>query len=75
MTVSDTHYTITVCGQPEIVRPQETVQEYLTQKGINPGRVVVEVNRRILPREEYDKYCFQPGDEVEIVHFVGGGSR
>jgi len=41
---------------------------------ILPERVVVEVNLKILKRAEHASTMLKDGDQVEIVHFVGGGS-
>ena len=40
---------------------------------IRPGRVVVEHNREIVPRDSFGSTLLREGDVVEIVHFVGGG--
>ena len=40
---------------------------------IRPGRVVVELNRTIIPREAQESISLEEGDVLEIVHFVGGG--
>ncbi len=40
---------------------------------IRPGRVVVERNRDIVPRDSYATTSIADGDILEIVHFVGGG--
>ena len=40
---------------------------------IRPGRVVVERNREIVPRDSYGATMLAEGDILEIVHFVGGG--
>ena len=40
---------------------------------IRPGRVVVERNRDIVPRDSYSATLINDGDTLEIVHFVGGG--
>jgi thiamine biosynthesis protein ThiS len=40
---------------------------------IRPGRVVVERNREIVPRDTYSATLINDGDTLEIVHFVGGG--
>jgi thiamine biosynthesis protein ThiS len=45
----------------------------LEQLQIRPGRVVVERNRDIVPREAYGATLLAEGDILEIVHFVGGG--
>ncbi len=67
--------TITVCGRCETVQEGETIYNYLMLKGIDPVRVVVEVNREIVPRNQYATWELHEGDQVEIVHFVGGGER
>ena len=51
-----------------------TVAQLLQQLKIEPERVVVEVNLNILKRAQLASVTLQPGDQVEIVHFVGGGS-
>ena len=40
---------------------------------IEPDRVAVEVNRRIVKQPEWSATVLRSGVEVEIVHFVGGG--
>jgi thiazole synthase len=51
-----------------------TVAELLRQLGKNPEQVAVEVNRRVIPRQEHETYWLRDGDVVEIVTLVGGGS-
>jgi thiamine biosynthesis protein ThiS len=51
------------------------VAQLLVTLKIVPERVVVEVNLTILKRAELVSTILKDGDEVEIVHFVGGGSR
>lgn len=36
-------------------------------------RVAVELNRALVPRPQWDATYLNPGDLVEVVHFVGGG--
>ena len=40
---------------------------------IRPGRVVVERNKQIVPRDSFSAINLVDGDVLEIVHFVGGG--
>ena len=37
-------------------------------------RVAVERNRAIVPKGQWENVAVGNGDEVEVVHFVGGGS-
>ena len=45
----------------------------LEQMALKADRVAVELNRNIVPREQWATTGLQEGDELEIVHFVGGG--
>ena len=38
-------------------------------------RVAVELNRDIVPRDRWSTTELHEGDQLEIVHFVGGGVR
>jgi thiamine biosynthesis protein ThiS len=51
-----------------------TVAQLLETLQIVPERVVVEVNLAILKRAQQGSTVLKDGDQVEIVHFVGGGS-
>ena len=42
--------------------------------GMKAGRVAVELNRNIVPRERWAETELSDGDRLEIVHFVGGGT-
>ena len=64
---------ITLNGKPEIVEDGATVAQLLVAKGVNPGRVAVELNRRIIRREEFESTRLNAGDVLEVVTFVGGG--
>ncbi|MBZ5574299.1 MAG: sulfur carrier protein ThiS [Acidobacteriia bacterium] len=45
----------------------------LEQLGTKADRVAVELNRQIVPREQWTQTSLGDGDQLEIVHFVGGG--
>lgn len=64
---------ITLNGKPESVEEGSTLAQLLEAKGVNPARVAVELNRRILRREEFTSARLAAGDVVEVVTFVGGG--
>jgi thiamine biosynthesis protein ThiS len=56
----------------EIVGPV-TVKTLLEQLELDSRRVAVEINQRILKRVEFDTVSVSDGDQLEVVHFVGGG--
>jgi thiamine biosynthesis protein ThiS len=41
---------------------------------MKPDRVAIELNREIVPRNQWPLTPLHDGDRLEIVHFVGGGS-
>jgi len=41
--------------------------------GMKADRVAVELNRDIVPRDRWMETQLHEGDQLEIVHFVGGG--
>ena len=46
---------------------------YLASAACNPGRIVIEYNEEILPKEQYETTVLADGDRVEIISFMGGG--
>ena len=41
--------------------------------GLNLSKVAIEINKSVIPREEYKKLILKKGDKIEIVTFLGGG--
>jgi sulfur carrier protein len=62
-------------GEPHDLAAPVTVAALLEQLGIDSRRVAVEHNLTVVRRGDYDKTMVEEADEVEIVNFVGGGSR
>ena len=50
-----------------------TVVDLLQSLDIDPRTVVVELNRAIVRRDALESTSIKEGDEIELVHFVGGG--
>ena len=63
---------LTVNGDPREVEAGETARSLVQRYGLDPQKVAIELNRRLLKSERYDE-LLKDGDEVEIVTFVGGG--
>ena len=64
---------LTVNGDPMELSEGMTATVLLERLKLNPGLVVVELNLEILKRDDLAKTTLSEGDQVEIVHFVGGG--
>lgn len=50
-----------------------TIRVLIEQLGLGSGPVAVELNREVVPRAQHTTVTLKEGDELEIVHFVGGG--
>lgn len=66
---------ITVNGEHRRIRKPATVADLLAELGQDPKSVAVERNLEIVPKSAYDDTQLDAGDEIEVVHFVGGGDR
>jgi len=64
--------TVRVNGEDRQV-PDGTLLDLLGRLELDPRMVVVEHNREIVRRPELAAKTVNDGDEIELVHFVGGG--
>ncbi|HEV3331816.1 MAG TPA: sulfur carrier protein ThiS [Bryobacteraceae bacterium] len=64
---------IVLNGEPRTAPQGQTVLGLLEQLRLDPSRVAVELNRRIVKQPHWADTVLQPGAEVEVVQFVGGG--
>lgn len=66
--------TIHLNGESQEVPEGLTVATLLARLQLPADRVAVERNLEILPRDRWSETRLQPGDRLEVVQFVGGGS-
>jgi len=64
--------TVRVNGEDRLV-PDGTLLDLLGSLELDPRMVVVEHNRAIVRRPELAEKAIRDGDQIELVHFVGGG--
>lgn len=50
-----------------------SLQTLVENLQLKPERVAIELNRLIIKRKDWPSIILQEGDQLEIVHFVGGG--
>ena len=60
-------------GEPRELAAGSSVEVLVGSLELAKGRVAVERNREIVPMSAWADVVLAEGDEVEIVHFVGGG--
>ena len=65
---------LTINGEGQIFDQSMTVAQLLARIGLDGRKVAVERNREIVPKSSYAITGLAEGDNIEIVHFIGGGS-
>ncbi len=65
--------TIVLNGEERPLADGQTVADLLRELGLDPRQVAVERNREVVPRAEHGSTALAPGDQLEVVTFVGGG--
>ncbi|MDU2121813.1 MAG: sulfur carrier protein ThiS [Clostridium celatum] len=50
-----------------------TISELLQNFSLNENRVVIELNGKIIIKEEFNKVNLNENDNIEVISFVGGG--
>lgn len=64
---------ITLNGQPHTLNSAVSLEQLITELGLENRRLAIEVNQEIVPRSEYGQHLLKPADQVEIVQAIGGG--
>jgi thiamine biosynthesis protein ThiS len=66
---------VQINGEIRELPEQLTLSELATELALVPERLAIELNREVVRRALWPETMLREGDQVEIVHFVGGGSR
>ncbi|MES0874748.1 sulfur carrier protein ThiS [Sinimarinibacterium thermocellulolyticum] len=64
---------ITVNGEARDLPVAQTLAELVEALGLGGRRIAVERNGEIVPRSRYAATVLDDGDELLIVHAIGGG--
>lgn len=64
---------IYVNGKERIVAPGGSLSDLLVSLGYPPKMVLIELNKEVIPRQEWAQRRLQPEDRVEILRVVAGG--
>lgn len=65
--------TLTINGDSHNCDSETTLTQLLISMGIDPTKVAVERNLEIVPKSQFDRQAIENNDNLEIVHFIGGG--
>jgi thiazole synthase len=72
---TDGTVTISVNGEHKRVAAGMTLADLAAELGLVPEKVAVERNLEVVPRSTLAQVPVEDGDDIEIVHFVGGGDH
>ncbi len=64
---------ITVNGKETVCAEEASLLDLIRQLGLSPEKIVVELNRDIVPAGAFARTTLHDGDMVELLQFVGGG--
>ncbi len=60
-------------NKPEKLIDGSTVKKLLENKNIKNKYYAVEINRKIIPKSNHERYVIKDGDKIEIITAIGGG--
>jgi len=65
---------VKINGKPEEVQ-EATVLGLLKSRNVDLRMVAVEVNSKMVERDQYETTALKEGDAVEFLYFMGGGQK
>ena len=60
-------------GESRDIPDNSSAQDLVDLLELTGKRLAMEVNREIVPRTGYAEHPLREGDQIEIVHAIGGG--
>lgn len=64
---------VVINGERQEIPAGLSLEELVRHLNLKAGRVAIERNRSIVKRELWEQVKIESDDQLEIVHFVGGG--
>ena len=64
---------VQINGEAREVSDELKLSELVSELSLAPERVAIELNHRVVRRNQWAETMLADGDRIEIVHFVGGG--
>lgn len=60
-------------GDDREVADDLSLKELITLLDLTPERIAIELNWKVVRRAQWPSTVLKDNDQIEIVHFVGGG--
>ena len=66
-------FVVAVNGEDRLAARGTNLASFLAGLGLDPRKIAVERNQAVVSRSLHATTALEPGDRLEIVHFIGGG--
>lgn len=64
---------ITLNGEETVLDKQMNISHLIEKFSLDTRKIAVEKNLEIVPRSKFAEEPVNEGDNIEIIHFIGGG--
>lgn len=64
---------IVLNGELKEISSDTSLQLLIENLALKQERVAIELNRSVIKKKDWPEVLLKDGDQLEIVHFVGGG--
>ncbi len=64
---------ITVNGETKNFDELQSITELADKLGLDNRKIAIERNLEVVPKSQYNNTALANGDNIEIIHFIGGG--
>ncbi len=64
---------IKINGKSNIIDDKTKLSVFLKNRKVPLKKVAIELNRRIVDKKKLKQIILKTNDQLEIVHFIGGG--
>ncbi len=64
---------VTINGKEENLKDDITIADFLKERSIRKEAVVIELNDKIIDKNNYDSTYIKGNDRIEMLYYMGGG--
>jgi thiamine biosynthesis protein ThiS len=64
---------ILINGESRELTETLNLKEFLKHFSLPAERIAIELNKEVIRRKDWESVTVKDADQIEIVHFVGGG--
>ncbi|WP_244834911.1 sulfur carrier protein ThiS [Clostridium sp. BJN0001] len=62
-----------VNGKNVPIGNMKVVTDLIHHYELNKDKIVIEIDKKIIPKEQYDKFALNDENSIEVISFVAGG--